>query len=73
VYESLAGETDPEAAAASFIRLNDILIENVATIPLVQRAAESFAITNNVNPANIAGSSWEVLYWNIGNWNEVTQ
>jgi peptide/nickel transport system substrate-binding protein len=71
IYESLAAETDPEAAAASFIRLNDILIENVATIPLVQRAAESFAITNNINPANIAGSSWEALYWNIANWNEV--
>ncbi|CAN5540295.1 peptide ABC transporter substrate-binding protein [soil metagenome] len=73
IYESLAAETDPEAAAASFIRLNDILIENIATIPLVQRAAESFAITNNINPANIAGSSWECLYWNIANWNEVTQ
>ena len=72
-YESLAAETDPEKAAESFIKLNDLVIDNVVVIPLVQRAAESFAITNNMNPDNFAGSSWEVLYWNIANWNEVTQ
>ena len=72
LFETLAAETDPEKAAETFIRLNDILIEDVSVIPLVQRAAESFAITNNINPDMIAGSSWEVLYWNIANWNEVT-
>jgi peptide/nickel transport system substrate-binding protein len=73
IYDSLTAETDPEKAAESFIKLNDILIQNFVTIPLVQRAAESYAITNNINPDNIVGSSWEVLYWNIANWNEVTQ
>jgi peptide/nickel transport system substrate-binding protein len=72
IYESLQAEKDAEKAAEGFIKMNDLIINNVATIPLVQRAAESFAITNNINPDNIAGSSWEVLYWNIANWNEVT-
>ena len=73
IYDSLVGETDPEKAAEGFIKLNDILVENYVTIPLVQRASESYAITNNINPDNIVASSWEVMYWNIANWNEVAQ
>jgi peptide/nickel transport system substrate-binding protein len=72
LFETLAAETDAEKAAETFIKLNDILINDVSIIPLVQRAAESFAVTNNINVDMIAGSSWEVLYWNIANWNEVT-
>jgi peptide/nickel transport system substrate-binding protein len=71
IYDSLKTETDPEAAVASFIRLNDILIENYVVIPLVQRSAgsSSYALSNRINPANIAASPWDGLYWNIANWN----
>ncbi|MGH2558351.1 MAG: peptide ABC transporter substrate-binding protein [Thermomicrobiales bacterium] len=71
LYDSLLVETDAETAAESFIRMNDILINEVVVIPLVQRAAAKFAIANTLNPENIAASDWEVLYWNIANWNEV--
>jgi peptide/nickel transport system substrate-binding protein len=71
IFETLNNETDPEKAAASFIRLNDIMVENTVIIPLVQRAAETFAITNNINADPIAASAWETLYWNMANWNEV--
>jgi peptide/nickel transport system substrate-binding protein len=73
IFETLNNETDPEKAAASFIRLNDIMVENTVIIPLVQRAAETFAITNNINADPIAASAWETLYWNMANWNEVAQ
>jgi peptide/nickel transport system substrate-binding protein len=74
LYESLAVESDPEAAAATFIRLNDIVIEQDAVVPLVQRsAANSYGIHNRLNNDNILAHSWEVLYWNIANWNLATQ
>jgi peptide/nickel transport system substrate-binding protein len=72
-FETLNTETDPEKAAATFIKLNDLVIQNQVVIPLVQRAAESYAITNRLNPDMFVGSPWETLYWNIANWNEVAQ
>ncbi len=70
IYESLKTETDPAAAVASFIRLNDIVIENNVVIPLVQRSAgsSSYAISNRLRQENISASSWDGLYWNIANW-----
>jgi peptide/nickel transport system substrate-binding protein len=72
LYDSLASETDPEKAAETFIKLNDILINEVVIIPMVQRSAEKIAILNTFNEANIAGSAWEALYWNAANWNRVS-
>ncbi len=73
LYEALATETDPEAAAHAFIRLNDIVIEQNAAIPLVQRSAgNSYGANNRINNDNILAHSWEVLYWNIANWNLAT-
>jgi peptide/nickel transport system substrate-binding protein len=70
LWETLGSETDPERAAETFIRLNDILWEQTATIPLVQRSAgNSYAINNRLNAENVLGHSWEVVYWNIANWN----
>jgi len=73
LYETLANEVDTERAAETFIKLNDLVITNNVIIPLVQRSAESYAITNNMNGDMFAASQWEVLYWNIANWSEVSQ
>ena len=75
IFDSLRVETDPEAAVASFIRLNDIIIENYVVIPLVQRSAgsSSYALSNRLNQANISASSWDGLYWNIANWTLATE
>jgi peptide/nickel transport system substrate-binding protein len=73
LYETLANEVDAERAAETFIKLNDLVITNNVLIPLVQRSAESYAITNNINGDMFAASQWEVLYWNIANWSEVSQ
>jgi peptide/nickel transport system substrate-binding protein len=70
LYEEAAATSDPERAAELFIAMNDIIIQDVALIPIVQRAAEKYAIANRLNDANVAGGSFEALYWNIANWNE---
>jgi len=68
-YEAAASETDPEKAAELFIRMNDIVINEFAAVPLVQRAADKYAISNKLNNNNVATSFFEDLYWNIVNWN----
>jgi len=69
MFDSLGVETDQEKAAQTFIKMNDLLINEVVIVPLVQRAAESCATLNTLREGNIAGSPWEALYWNAANWN----
>jgi peptide/nickel transport system substrate-binding protein len=72
LYEEVSQETDPEKAADLFIAMNDLLIEDFALIPLVQRAAEKYGIATTLRDENVAASSWEAIYWNIANWNRIT-
>jgi len=78
ILEEVRGETDFERAAELFIRLNDILIEDVVIVPLVNRAADKYAMATSLihgddaegNPQdNVAVSPFETNYWNIKNWN----
>jgi peptide/nickel transport system substrate-binding protein len=68
-YEQALVETDTEAGAQLFVQMNDILINDFAVIPLVQRAADKYAISNRLNDENTALGPWENNYWNIANWN----
>ena len=61
-------ETDIEKAAAMFIQMNDILIEDVAIMPLVNRSAGKYGITTTLRDENVDVSDFEVDYWNIANW-----
>ncbi len=72
MFDSLGTETDAEKAAETFIKMNDLLINEVVIVPLVQRSAESIAVLNTLRDSNIAGSPWEALYWNAANWNRVS-
>jgi peptide/nickel transport system substrate-binding protein len=69
LFEQVRLETDIEAAAEMFIQLNDILINDVAVVPIVNRAADKYAIANTLVNDNVALSDFEVNYWNIANWN----
>ena len=69
LYEELLTVTDSERAAELIIQMNDILIEEIVVIPQVNRAADKYAISNNLNNDNVALSPFEYHYWNIGNWN----
>jgi len=63
--------TDAEQAAELFIQMNDILINDVVIIPLVNRAADVYAAASTFNVENIGANSFEVMYWNAANWNNV--
>src|SRR5215211_5203941 len=62
-------ETDIEKAAAMFIQMNDILIEDVVVVPLVNRSAGKYGITTTLHDENVSVSDFENDYWNIANWN----
>jgi peptide/nickel transport system substrate-binding protein len=72
LFEQARLETDLEKAAELFIQLNDILINDVAVIPLVNRASDKYGISTTLRDENVALSPFEYNYWNIANWNRNT-
>lgn len=71
-YEELLVITDLEAAGQKLIELNDILINDVAIIPEVNRPSDTYAIARTLNNDNVAlGVGYELNYWNIANWRTV--
>lgn len=71
LWEEAGVSTDPERVAEIFIALNDILINDAALVPLVQRAAGLSALANRIEPQNIGKSPFEGDFWNIVNWRTV--
>lgn len=62
--------SDTDMAIDILIRLNDILIEDVAVIPIVNRSVGSSALSNRIRNENLAnGPSFVLPFWNIANWN----
>lgn len=69
-FEAVQKATTIEEAAELFIRMNDLIIEDRAVVPLVNRAADVYAISNTLYDENVAlGAGFEYNYWNIANWN----
>ncbi|MGI8484044.1 MAG: peptide ABC transporter substrate-binding protein [Thermomicrobiales bacterium] len=73
MFEQVTKEIDPEKSADLFIQMNDLLVEDQIVIPLVQRAAEKLAVGSRLRLENIAGGSFETVYWNIANWTAAAQ
>ncbi|MDQ3540282.1 MAG: peptide ABC transporter substrate-binding protein [Chloroflexota bacterium] len=72
LYDELLVQTDLEEAASRLIGLNDILINDVAIIPEVNRPSDTYAISQTLVPDNIAlGVGFELSYWNVANWRRV--
>jgi len=69
LFDQVRLETDIAKAAELFIQLNDIVIDEVAVIPLVNRAADKYGIATTLRDENVGVSDFEVNYWNIANWN----
>ena len=69
LFEQVRLETDIARAAELFIQLNDILINEIAVVPLVNRASDKYAIATTLRDENVAQSDFTVNYWNIANWN----
>jgi peptide/nickel transport system substrate-binding protein len=64
LYELSATEGD--ARADVVVRLNDILIQNYALLPLVYRASATPAISNSLG--GVVLNPWDVEIWNIEDW-----
>lgn len=74
LFERLGTASTLEEAGELLIALNDILIDDVAVIPLVNRPADTYAISKRLLNDNIAiGAGFEVNYWNAANWRTVPE
>jgi peptide/nickel transport system substrate-binding protein len=58
-------ELDPVKRAAQFIRMNDLVIQNVVVIPVLWRLVQS-AISLKLKNTSISG--WDSNLWNLRNW-----
>jgi peptide/nickel transport system substrate-binding protein len=66
--------TSMEEAMELLIELNDIVIGDIAVIPLVNRSADTYGISRSLVQENVAlGSGMERNYWNIANWNRTAE
>ena len=69
-FEAVQQVTTMEEAAELLITMNDLIINDRAVIPLVNRAADVYAISKSLYNENVAlGAGFEYNYWNIANWN----
>jgi peptide/nickel transport system substrate-binding protein len=72
-FEKLQQATTLEEAFGLLIQLNDILINDRAVVPLVQRASDKYGISKTLRQENVAkGVGFEYNYWNIANWNRTS-
>jgi peptide/nickel transport system substrate-binding protein len=69
-FEAMLAATTLEEASELLIQMNDIVIEDRAVIPLVNRAADVYGISKTLYDENVAlGVGFEYNYWNVANWN----
>ncbi|HEV8530911.1 MAG TPA: peptide ABC transporter substrate-binding protein [Methylomirabilota bacterium] len=64
LYRSAETELDPVKRAALFIRMNELVIQNVVVIPVVFRPRVA-AIANTMR---VEQSGWDSDFWNLHNW-----
>ncbi len=65
LFQQVRVELDPAKREQIFIQLNDMLIEDVAVIPLVWRAS-TLGVNQNLN--GIDPTPWDSITWNIQDW-----
>ena len=64
-YKAAESEMDPVKRAAMFIKMNDLLTQNVVVIPVLWRARVA-AVSNKIR--NTEQSPWESDFWNHATW-----
>jgi peptide/nickel transport system substrate-binding protein len=65
LWKAAETEMDPVKRAASFIRMNDLLIQNVVVIPVLWRSVIS-AVSGRLKGTDVSG--WDSNFWNHSNW-----
>ena len=74
LYEQLLVATDVDEAFDLIIQLNDLVTNDRAVLPQVNRSTDTYAIANCLRKENAAkGVGFEYNYWNIANWNTVEE
>ncbi|HWK79158.1 MAG TPA: peptide ABC transporter substrate-binding protein [Thermomicrobiales bacterium] len=68
LYEAATKETDPEKLADLYIKMNDRIVDDVATVAIVRTGIKCGA-AKRLNEANFALGPFTYQYWNIANWN----
>ncbi len=69
LYEQSRAELDPEKRHRIVIKMNDMLSEQVVTIPLVHRSQIS-GISRDL--AGLDSTPWEAETWNIKDWRRIS-
>jgi peptide/nickel transport system substrate-binding protein len=64
LFHSAESELDPVKRAALFIKMNELVIQNVVVIPVVFRPRVA-AIANTLR---VEQSGWDSDFWNLHNW-----
>ena len=64
-WKAAESEMDPMKRAAHFIRMNDLLTQHNAIVPMIWRANIS-AISNKLRNTDICG--WDSSFWNLARW-----
>ena len=65
LFRAAETEMDPVKRAAQFIRMNDLLTQNVVIVPFLWRGNAS-AVSNRLHGTEISG--WDSNCWNIAHW-----
>ena len=65
LYKAAETEMDPVKRAAHFIRMNDLVVQNIVVIPLVWRNWVS-GVGNKLKGTDISG--WDSSFWNLSHW-----
>ena len=58
-------EMDPAKRAATFIRMNDLVVDNVVVVPFLWRG-NAAAVSNRLRGTDVSG--WDSDCWNIAHW-----
>jgi peptide/nickel transport system substrate-binding protein len=67
LWKAAEHEMDPVKRAALFIKMNDLVIQNVVVIPVVARPAVA-AISNRLRDA--VQSGWDSNFWSLAYWSK---
>jgi peptide/nickel transport system substrate-binding protein len=65
LFEEIIGELDPEKRTQLIIRMNDMVVEDVALIPLVRRT-EIHGISATLE--GIEFTPWDAATWKVKEW-----
>ena len=65
IFRAAEGEMDPIKRAALFIRMNDLVIQNVVVIPVLWRNGVS-AVQARLRGMELSG--WDVTLWRLSHW-----